>query len=288
VDVALDGRARAEERAHTGSAGTKRARLPHVAAGPPVPPASQRAAHYDDAIRAIDPLTHEGTAEVPGATRVAVEHEGATLETWIDDRRVIVAARHRGGAGDVPALLDALCRVVELQPIREAADHGAARLELLLRGRAGTRVVPGIVSPSNADPRIGACTASLRALLTAYAGSAGAVEKKNEFVPPLRADWAAATPAEREQRAREALVATMHDLYLATDAVELASIAGDTRVVVAFAHDVPLARRPLLLFEIERSLKRRLDDNVAVYVEEMADKNRIRRLVAKPSATGAP
>jgi len=291
VEVALDGRAtqrdaRAAERV---AAATPR----RSAAGPPVPDASERASHYDAAIRAAAPYTHEGPppAELMalgGATRVAVEHQGAALEMWIDGGGNIVAARHHGGEGDVPAVLDLLCRVVGSQPLREAADHGAARLELSLRGRGGARVVPGIVSPANADPRIGACAVSLRALLAAYAGAAGPVAIKNEFVPALGARWANAAPPAREALAREALRVAAEALSLGPDGVALATIAGDTRVVVDFAGDVPRDRRPLLLLQLERSLKTQLDDAVTVYVEEMADRNRIRRLVPKPSTAGTP
>jgi hypothetical protein len=41
---------------------------------------------------------------------------------------------------------------------------------------------------------------------------------------------------------------------------------------------VPLARRPALLFDVERGLKSSLEDGLSVYMEEMTDKNRLRRL----------
>jgi hypothetical protein len=289
VHVTLDGRSTARQMAHLDHASAARPR--RSAAGPGVPPVGDRALHYDAAIRAAAPFTHAGSAPssaaVAGATRVVVDHEGASLEALIDDRGTIVSARHTGGEGDVPAVLDLLCRIVESQPIREAADHGAARLELALRGRGGARVVPGIVSPANADPRIGACIASLRGLLAAYVRAAGPVTIKNEFVPSLGARWGGASPAEREALAHEALRIAAAELSLAPHAVALAAVTGDTRVVVDFTDDVPRERRPLLLLQLERSLKARLDDALTVYVEEMADKNRIRRLVPKPSAGGS-
>ena len=200
LDVALvDGEERSEARVPANAPAP--VHRPHRAApSPPVPPMSERAAAYDEAIRAIGPFTHEGSVPADEGTAIAIEHQGATLEVAVDAQRVLVAARHRGGAGDVPAVLEALCRTIESLPLREAVDHGPARLELALRGRAGARVVPGIVSPANADPRISACVVTLRALLAEYARRAGAIEVKNEFVPPLRAAWGAASPAEREAR----------------------------------------------------------------------------------------
>jgi hypothetical protein len=283
IDVALgEAEARGVGAAQASVVVEKRA--PRPAPGPPVPPMNERGAAYDAAIRSLGPFTHEGArdAAAGSATRVAVDHAGGTLEAWIDAARTIVLARHRGGEGDVPFVLEALCRTIESLPLREAVDHGAARLELALRGRDGARVVPGIVSPANADPRIAACTATLRALLAAYVGSAGPIETKNEFAPPLGEDWASASPAARESRVRAVLPAIARELGFDEGAIELATIHGDARVVLAFTPDVPPARRPLALFEIERALKARVDEGLTVYLEEMADKNRIRRLVVKP------
>jgi hypothetical protein len=254
------------------------------APSPPVPAEAERARAYDAAIRALGPFTHEGFADVDDAVRVAVDHLGATLEVCVDARHVIVSARHRGGDGDTPAVLEALCRVIESLPVREAADHGAARLELALRGRGGARVVPGIVSPENVDPRIGRCAGTLRALLAGYALRAGSINVENEFIPPMRAEWARASAEERTTRARQALQSIARELGLEESSVELASVPGDARVVVAFTEAIPYPRRPSLLFEIERGLKVHLDDGVAVYLEEMADRNRIRRLVKPPEA----
>jgi hypothetical protein len=180
-------------------------------------------------------------------------------------------------------VLEALCRTIESLPLREAADHGAARLELALRGRGSARVVPGIVSPDNADSRIGDCAGTLRALLAEYSRRAGSIDVNNEFVPPLCAEWAQATPIARETRARSALRSIGHNLGLVEGAISLTTIHGATRVVVALAPEIPAAHRPALLFEIERALKVDLDDGVALYLEEMADKNRLRRLVVTPT-----
>jgi hypothetical protein len=285
LDVALTASAEAPPAAEpSGARGASVSqRRAQAVPGPALPRGHERAALYDTALRAVAPFTHEGSADVAGASHVEWDHEGASLEAWIDARHVIVAARHRGGAGDVAAVLEALCRTIEALPIREAADHGAQRLELALRGRGGARVVPGIVGPANADPRIGACNGILRGLLASYEKVAGPVEVNNEFVRPPGEAWARATPAEREARAKSALRPAARELGLDEEAVDLVEIHGDARVVVAFASDVAAARRPSLLFGIERALKEALDESISVYVQEMADRNRIRRLVAKPA-----
>jgi hypothetical protein len=280
--VTFDGTAVGRDATASRVAAAPRLRERSRAPSPPLPPVSERAARYDAALAALGPFTHEGAAKAAGTTRLAVDHAGATLELLVDGAGIIVAARHRGGDRDVASVLEALCRVVESLPLREAADHGAARLELALRGRDGARVVPGIVSPDNADPRLGACARSLRALAAEHACTGGAIEASNTFVPPLVARWAAASPADRESAARDALAAAARELALAPNDVALAAPPGDARVLLAFDPAVPAADRPRLLFDLERALKRRLDDGITVYLEEMADKNRIRRLVVKP------
>jgi hypothetical protein len=105
--------------------------------------------------------------------------------------------------------------------------------------------------------------------------------------------WAGSTPPERVARAKDALRAAADELGLdaagaegppdgGQSGVELVEILGDARVIVRLASDVAPGRRPALLFAIERRLKEALDPAVSVYLEEMADKNRIRRLVVKP------
>jgi hypothetical protein len=251
-----------------------------AAPGPAVLPMGERAAAYDESIRRVSSFSHEGEEELVGAVHVIAPHRSAAkLHVWVDATKVIARARHVGAVGDDRAVLEVLCGILESLPLREAADHGAARLELALRGRGGARVVPGIVSPANADPRIGACETTLRAVVLEYTRMSGAIDPHNEYVPPANGAWTAASHAQRVALAAEAVRAVARDVGLGEADVEVTDLQGEVRVIVAFASEVAVAKRPALLFELERALKARLDEGVALYMEEMADKNRIRRLV---------
>jgi hypothetical protein len=235
-------------------------------------------ARYDAALAALDPRAHEGDVTVPGAVQVAVAHGDAVLEVWVDTAQRVASARHRGGSPETRPLLEAVCEAIEGLPLREVADHGGHRLELALRGRGEPRLVPGILSPENADPRVAAAVRTLRSLVHQFSTRVAPVAVLSDFVPPVSQRWATATAADRESMTKAALASIARGLGFGDRAIELAQIQGDRRVVVSLSPEVPVGRRPTLLFDIERSLKSSVEDGLSVYMEEMTDKNRLRRL----------
>lgn len=235
-------------------------------------------ASYDAALAALDPRAHEGDAAAPGAVKVAVAHGDAVLEVWVDEAHEVVKARHRGGSPETRALLEAVCKTIEGLPLREVADHGGHRLELALRGRGEPRGVPGILSPENADPRVADAVRTLRSIAQQYSTRVAPVALGNDFVHPVSPRWAAASPADREALTKAALASIARAVGFSEGAIELAQIQGDRRVVVSLSPEVPIARRAALLFDVERALKSSVEDGLSVYMEEMTDKNRLRRL----------
>jgi hypothetical protein len=248
------------------------------ASGPRDAATSGGSASYDAALAALDPRAHEGDVTVPGAIKVAAPHGDAVLEVWVDSAQRVASARHRGGNPETRALLEAVCSAIEGLPLREVADHGGHRLELALRGRGQPRRVPGILSPENADPRVAAAVRTLRSIVEQFSTRVAPVAFSSDFVPPMSQRWAAASPADRESMTRAALASIARAIGFGDGAIELAHIQGDRRIVVSLSPEVPIARRPALLFDIERSLKSSVEDGLSVYMEEMTDKNRLRRL----------
>jgi hypothetical protein len=235
-------------------------------------------AAYDAALAALDPRPHEGDITVDGAVQLAVSHGDAVLDVWVDTAQRVASARHRGGSLETRALLEAACEAIEGLPLREVADHGGHHLELALRGRGEPRLVPGILSPANADPRVAAAVRTLRSLVHQFSTRVAPVAVRSDFVPPVSQRWATASPADRESMTKAALASIALALGFGNGAIELAHIQGDRRIVVSFSPEVPVARRPALLFDIERGLKSSVEDGLSVYMEEMTDKNRLRRL----------
>jgi hypothetical protein len=257
---------------------SREGRRPAKAAPSAIPGPRETANPYKATLASVDADLHEGDAAVPNTAYIVVSHENAFLDVWIDGAAQIVLARHRGGSPETRALLEVICCLIEGLPLCEVAAHGGGRLELALRGRRGQRLVPGILSPENADPKVATGADILRLLIREYSTRFAPVHAQSNFVPPLFKRWATASNAVREWLTRDALAAIGRKLGLGNGAIELAHIHGDSRVVVSLSPDVPSAQRPSLLFDIERELKSSVEDSLSVYMEEMTDKNRSRRL----------
>src|SRR6185369_5242490 len=89
----------------------------------------------------------------PGLVRACAEIDGLVLESAVDPTDHSIQSMAAGGArAEVArALLAVVARLCHGLPILEAADHGAIRLEYLLRGDA-PRPSAGIVIPETVDP----------------------------------------------------------------------------------------------------------------------------------------
>jgi hypothetical protein len=219
---------------------------------------------YDAALANVT-ITHEG--ELPGG--ISVRQGEVQLSVSVDrSTHTILAARHRNAPPGVREVLDLLCRSIEGTPVAEAADHAAIRVEHALRRRDGQRVVSGIVTPDNADPRLRFGAEMMRAFGRAAYAELGA-PLRNEWDPSPGSRWSALTHDERVAEVQRVLSHGAHCLR----------IERDTKVIVAL--DGPAESKPHLLMELERTVKETVDPTLSLWLAEASDLNVIRRL-AKP------
>lgn len=200
--------------------------------------------------------------------------DGLELEALIDPQTHVIIAMKASGARNAVAesLIAVLAGICEGLPVLEAADHGSIRLEFLLRGDS-ERPRAGIVIPETVDPAFRFTTALLRALLSNYRQITGFRGRENAFntVPgPL---WMQAD----EDRRRALLAQTFAAGGFSVEDVNVVAIEYDVRVVVGL--DGLLAKNPAkAIVALERCIKKNLDDRLELFLAEVKDSNKLRRL----------
>ncbi|HEC14420.1 MAG TPA: hypothetical protein ENI72_01550 [Rhodospirillales bacterium] len=223
--------------------------------------------------RAIERLStrHEG----PGAG-IGVTEGGVTLSLDVDPRsHVISRAAYEGAAGPVQkGLLEAFCALIEGLPLIEAADHGAIRLEFILREDVDARPVPGVVTPQAADPAFAWVERLIRKALGAYREKSGFDKTKNEYDPAPAQAWLSLCEDER----REKLLSAISGLGYGPGDVAVTAIEYDIRVVVRFSDSLAQGDKQRHMMTIERGLKTHVDPRLELYLEELKDENILRRL----------
>jgi hypothetical protein len=234
---------------------------------------------YDAALARVR-IEHEGEPGTkPGAIVVVATAERGRIAALVDTTtHRVLEARHRGFSGATAAVAELLCARLERAPIWEG-DHAAIRIEHALRGRAGGRPVPGIVSPENADPRLRAAAELARSLVRAFAEAAKAdPPARYEWEPPPSDKWLALSGDERVSRVQRVLDDACAALGVARGDLACLRVDKDVRVILAAAPSIDPARKGTIVMDAEARLKDALDPALGVWLEEARDLNRIRRL----------
>ncbi len=227
------------------------------------------------------PLVHEGTLEErAGLVLLRAVESGVALAALVDPATHVVRDTRHEGRGDdrLRALLEGVCGLLEGRPLLEGSDHAVIRLEHSLRDRSRPRPVAGIVTPESAEPTFRLLGALVRALLHEYRARMGFVAVENRFDPDPGSAWRALSHGQRLGRIQEVLdrVAPRHGLR--SGDVKCTKLDRITRVTIEVLAAVPTGHKPSLLMHLEADLKAEIDPTLHLYQEEMADKNKIRRI----------
>ena len=232
-------------------------------------------------------IAHEGRLdEAHGLVLVAAtDADGATLMLRVRPvDHVIEAAAHHGAAGPVArTVLDALCAEIEGLPIQEASDHGVIRLEFALRHKAAIPV-PGVVTPGGADPAFRNAEAWLRRAMAAYREITGHAAIDNDFDAGPAAAWRALPRRARLDRLMSACAEVCQAAGWPENAVAVADIEYDVRVVVELRGPLASGDCEAYLMRLERAIKDRVDPRLELYLAERNDANVLRRLSEKKVA----
>jgi hypothetical protein len=209
-----------------------------------------------------------------GFTTCQAEIDGLTLRVAIDPAdHTIQGMSAEGATGEVTKrLLAVLADLCHGLPILEAADHGALKLEYKLR-RSGSRPRPGIVIAECTDPAFSFISALLRAILADYRRQTGFKDIRNNFDVAAGPRWMNANEAGRKALLNEAFTAS----GFASEVATVVAIEYDVRVVVALT-GIPAGQAARTLTLLERAAKERVDPRLELFLSELKDSNKLRRL----------
>lgn len=236
---------------------------------------------YRDAVRAAaGTIAHEGGLDEYSGTAAYEATVGVTtLAVAVDESHRIVAASHRGQRGRAErAVLDVLCRLLPGLSVQEARDHGAVRLEHVLRDVKAPSPVAGIVMPKNADPLFAEPAALLRALAERYVAATGYAPGWNYFTTRPAQRWLGLDEEGRRAALAPLVGAAALECGLREEDVRIARVERVTRVTVAFREDIPAAAHGPFLLALERLAHRELDPTIQIFSIELKDANVLRRL----------
>jgi hypothetical protein len=210
----------------------------------------------------------------PSSTVVTASCDGLSLQAVVSADHAILAMRHEGARTPVAAgLAEAMRQMLVDLPILEVANHGAIRLEYRLRGDAVPPPVPGIAIPEASDPAFAIVNHLARHLLADYREKTGYADWRNLFDAAPGPAWMKAGEPERRQMLQNAFSKD----GISLQDVSIIAIEYDVRVVISL-HNA-LADHPANhMLTLERSIKRHVDSRLELFLAEVKDHNKLRRL----------
>lgn len=220
-------------------------------------------------------------ATSPGLMPLSATCDGLVLEAQIDtSNHHLQAFACRGARSEtMRRLVCALSEVLKGLPILEAADHGAIRLEYWLRSLSGGRPHrPGILLPVAMDAAFAFVNCLTRGLLADYREKSGYFERFNDFDPGPGAVWLAADDTQR----RDLLTAAFAKAGFDPASIDIVAIEFNVRIVVALKSDLATKAASTML-RLERSVKAHVDGRLELFLSELKDSNKIRRLSKSPA-----
>ncbi len=221
-----------------------------------------------DAALSADEIAFE--AEEAGVC-LSVTVNGATK------RHVILRARHSGGQSPRDArVFDQLCKIIEGRPLQEAADHGAIYTAEALPGDCAT--VPGIGTPHNAGPPFRLAERLMRKIHALARERFHVEDRENTWYSQPRSEWLAMNEAAQAAQVKPIVADSLRRQGLSENDAWICRIERGTRITIAFSNQVSYAQKPKLLMELERRLRRETGDPLELFMDEMKDGNKIRRL----------
>jgi hypothetical protein len=234
---------------------------------------------YEQRLRQLAAVAEPGKNGLNGpGVALGSSHDGCTLELLVSDHEhVILGARGHAPDAVRQLLLAELCRVITGLPLLEATYHGALRLEHRLRSTSA-RPLRGIVLPRAVHPHFALVEELLRGALARYRELSGFDVTRGQHDDRPRADWLAADLAERKQRLETALGQVLPSFGLEAGDAAVVSIRYDVRVELGLSEAWKKLDQPRLVMALERELQTRVDPRLEIYVQELKDKNQLRRL----------
>lgn len=205
---------------------------------------------------------------------------GVRLSLGVDtgSNRLIVRDASHDGARDGATIrvLDTLCALVVGRPLQEAADHGVVHATGALRDDCVR--VAGIRTPRNAGPAFALAERLVRQAHATARQQLDVGHRENAWYPRPKAAWLSMDEAAQANAIKPTVARFLRAQGMADDDIFISAIDRGTRVTIAFAERVSYALKPKLMMQLEQDLRRETGDPLELFMEEMKDANRIRRL----------
>ncbi len=159
--------------------------------------------------------------------------------------------------------------------LRQARDHGVQHA--CLNATAGKKAPPvsGIMMPANYSPTSRAAAKALRAAIDGVLPID--LVNWNFDDNGLSEAWRK-LPIETRRAKLEALIGEFLKQSGQNDAVIVTDIDVHDRVFMQFKPDFPLDDKPIMLMKLERYVRSATGERIELFMSEMKDNNRIRRL----------
>jgi hypothetical protein len=224
---------------------------------------------------------HAGEAVAgAGEALFAAEDSGVRLSLTVitgSQRLIIRHARHSGGRDQMELdVLEALCAVAEERPLQEAADHGMIYvLEMVPHSAVNVR---GILSPRNAGAPFLFAERLIRMVYQQASAKLNLQHRASHWYIKPSAAWLAKTEAEKVAVLNPIFTKYLRDNGLAEGDMWITGIERGTRVTVAFAKEISYTKKPQLLMECEVRIRQMTGDPLELFMEELKDANKLRRI----------
>src|SRR5581483_3442988 len=247
----------------------------HPALLPAVAAAAQRATR-------MGALPESADGKVWSATE-----DGVTLSVSVasgNKTGLVAGARYQlaDGAPEITGVLEVFSATIEGLPLQEAADHGTVHACERLRQSIAAPLVKGIHTPASMGTAFRRCNRLIRNIAAQFRAAIGDGNNRNFWNPPLSRGWRLQAAGE-QLAVLQAVVAE----FCAESSVAAGSICA-VRVekarggVIDFSEDFAAARKPRALMQLERLVRARTGEMLEIFMEELKDNNRIRRLGTAP------
>jgi len=223
----------------------------------------------DDTLAVTDPRSYH--AQVDGLE--------LTLTIGIDKGRPLVAAvSFVGGTPSQQAILERLRKILVGMPPQEVAEHGAIHALTAAPPEVGPAPVAGIRNPRNAGADYLLIERLLRIAYRAYLDDGGVPPGHNFWNPRLAPQW---LRMRKEQQAEELKLRLAEFLAASgfdAEMMWISDIERGFRIVMSFREGVEVEKKPKILLNLERYFRDTTGMRLEVYLEEMTDQNKIRRI----------
>lgn len=230
--------------------------------------------YLDGVKRHSEALAHEGPLNSKDLEIYTAVSGAGRLNLAVDDKGVVLEAKHQGFEDNkTRALMDAFCSVLINRSLHEGAEHGAIRLEVLLRDPKRPLKVKGLLTPETADPIFETPSRLVRQIWNQYVTAKKLEPQRNFWRDPVPATWLALSADDRLKQAQMALTEGSRHYALQED-VLVTEIKNDTRFVLSYKQNPEFPDFGRHMIKLERWLREKLGLAVELQLESIEDRNR--------------